>query len=245
VVITGAASPRGIGRATAHRLARSGWHVGLIDRDAAVRNVAEEIQLAAGVPAVGAIADVRDPDAVHAAVDLIRESLPPIAGLVTLAGISSPTPYLEVTHEEWSRVIGVNLDGVHLVTQAVARIMTEQRAGRIVTISSVSAQRGGGTYSRTPYSAAKAALIGFTRSLARELGPFDITVNAIAPGPIDTDIMGGPLTDERKSAMVAEQFIKRIGTVDDVAGVIDFLLGPDASFITGQTINVNGGLYLS
>jgi 2-hydroxycyclohexanecarboxyl-CoA dehydrogenase len=108
----------------------------------------------------------------------------------------------------------------------------------------VSAQRGGGTFSRTAYSAAKAGIVGFSRSLAREVGAYGITVNAISPGPIDTDIMGGKLTEERKAALIADQFLPRMGCVDDVAGAVSFLLGPDADFITGQTLNVNGGLYL-
>jgi NAD(P)-dependent dehydrogenase (short-subunit alcohol dehydrogenase family) len=133
---------------------------------------------------------------------------------------------------------------VHFVSQRVAASLAGHGIGRIVNISSVSAQRGGGTYSKTPYSVAKAGVIGLTRALARELGPFDVTVNAIAPGPIDTDIMGGTLTDERKREMAEDLLVNRIGTVDDVAAAIQFLLGEETGYITGQTLNVDGGLYL-
>jgi NAD(P)-dependent dehydrogenase (short-subunit alcohol dehydrogenase family) len=117
--------------------------------------------------------------------------------------------------------------------------------GRIVSVSSASAQRGGGTYSKVPYSAAKAAVIGFTRALARELGPHGITVNAVAPGPIDTDIMGGTLTDERKAQMSADTLVGRIGTVGEVAALLAFLMGEDAGYITAATYDINGGLQIS
>ena len=105
--------------------------------------------------------------------------------------------------------------------------------------------RGGGTYSKVPYSAAKAAIIGFTRALARELGPHGITVNAVAPGPIDTDIMGGTLTEERKARMSADNLVGRVGTVEDVAALLTFLMGEDAGYITAATYDINGGLQIS
>lgn len=247
IVVTGAASRRGIGRATVRRLLADGWNTALLDRDTTTLTEFSEELTETIVPGRIATADVdvSCPSDVRASLDAVACALPPIFGVVNLAGISSPTPYLDMADEEWQRVLEVNLSGTHHVTQAVLpRLVARNGGGRVVNISSVSAQRGGGTFSRTAYSTAKAAIIGFTRSLAREFGEHDITVNAIAPGPIDTDIMGGSLSDERKQAMISEQFLPRIGTVDDVAGVISFLLGQDAAFITGQTINVNGGLYL-
>jgi NAD(P)-dependent dehydrogenase (short-subunit alcohol dehydrogenase family) len=122
--------------------------------------------------------------------------------------------------------------------------MVRHRWGRIVSVSSVSAQRGGGTYSKTPYSVAKAGLIGLTRSLARELGPYGITVNAVAPGPIDTDIMGGPLTPERRAALAEDLLVDDVGTPQDVAATIAFLVSDGARYVTGQTVNVDGGLYM-
>jgi NAD(P)-dependent dehydrogenase (short-subunit alcohol dehydrogenase family) len=141
-------------------------------------------------------------------------------------------------------VLRVNLDGVHHVTRSVVDSMIRTGVGRVVSVSSVSAQRGGGTYSKTPYSVSKAGVIGLTRALARELGPHGITVNAIAPGPIDTDIMGGALSEERKAELVADLLVNRVGTADDIAAAISFLVAPESGYITGQTLNVDGGLYM-
>jgi len=244
-IVTGAASERGIGRAAARRLASHGWSLGLIDRDGeALTELAMRIRSELGVRVAVAAVDVADEAAVRAALDGLEAGLPPFVALANVAGVSSPTPYLELSPQEWRRVLDIDLDGVHYVTKRVAESLARQGVGRIVSISSVSAQRGGGTYSKTPYSVAKAAVIGLTRSLARELGPFGVTVNAIAPGPIDTDIMGGRLTDERKAAMAADGVLPRIGTVDDIAAAIEFLISEDSGFITGQTLNVDGGLYM-
>jgi 2-hydroxycyclohexanecarboxyl-CoA dehydrogenase len=244
-IVTGATSPRGIGRATVRYLARQGWHIGIIDLDdAACRTLASELTAEFGVQAAGAGADVSDEAAVRRAVDDLEAALPQIVGLANVAGVSSPTPYLELDSAEWDRVMNINLNGVHYVTRRVAETMVQHRIGRIVNISSVSAQRGGGTYSKTPYSVAKAGVIGLTRSVARELGPYDITVNAVSPGPIDTDIMGGTLTEERKAAMAADGVLNRIGTPRDIAAAIAFLLSEDTGFISGQTLNVDGGLYM-
>ncbi len=244
-VITGAASPRGIGRATVHQLARAGWNIAIIDLDGdRCRDLAEEASQNYDVRALGMSVDVVDEGAVRSAIDRFERELPQIVGLANIAGVSSPTGYLELSTTEWNRVLDVNLNGVHHVTRRVAEIMVRNRIGRIVSISSVSAQRGGGTFSKTSYSVSKAALIGLTRSLARELGKFDVTVNAIAPGPIDTDIMDGPLTAERKATLVADLLVTRVGTTDDVACATRFLLSEEAGYITGQTLNVDGGLYM-
>lgn len=245
VVLTGAASPRGIGRASAHYLAEHGWNVGIIDLDAdAAKTVAAEIAEEHGVQAAGAGANVADEAQVRAAFDELEAALPQVVALVNLAGVSSPVPYLEVTADEWDRVMGINMNGVHYATRRAVESMVQHGVGRVVNLSSVSAQRGGGTFSKTVYSAAKAGVIGFTRSVARELGPQGVTVNAISPGPIDTDIMGGTLTDERKTAMAADGVLPRIGTPRDIAAAIGYLISEDAGFVTGQTLNVDGGLYM-
>lgn len=245
VILTGAASPRGIGRTTAFHLAERGWNVGIIDIDAdAAARTAAEVARAHGVQAVGVGANVADRTQAVAAVDALEEALPQLVALVNFAGVSSPVPYLDVTPEEWHRVESVNLDGVHWVTQRVARTLVANGVGRLVGISSVSAQRGGGTYSKTPYSASKAAVIGLMRSIARELGPLGITANVISPGPIDTDIMGGTLSEERKIAMAADGVLPRIGTPTDIAAAVAYLISEDAGFVTGQTLNVDGGLYM-
>jgi 2-hydroxycyclohexanecarboxyl-CoA dehydrogenase len=245
-VLTGAASPRGIGRATADRLARDGWAVAVLDVDAdQARAVAAEIGDAHGVPALGVGVDVSDQDAVDAAIAQVEAGLPPIVALANIAGISSPVPFMDETVEGWDRVFAVNMRGTFIVTQRVMRGMIERGRGRVVSVSSVSAQRGGGTYSKVAYSASKAAIIGFTRALAREVGEHGITVNAVSPGPIDTDIMGGTLTDDRKAAMSVDTLLGRVGTPDEVAALIAFLLGDDAGWITAATYDINGGLQIS
>ena len=245
VIVTGAASQRGIGRATANLLASRGWSIGVIDLDdAASKAVAEELRNGFGVAAHGVGADVADEDAVRAAVDELEGALPQLVGLANIAGVSSPVPYLELERREWDRVIDINLNGVHYVTRRVAESLVRHGVGRIVSVSSISAQRGGGTYSKTPYSVAKAGVIGLTRSVARELGPYGITANAVSPGPIDTDIMGGTLSEERKAELAADLVVGRIGTPNDVAAAIAFLLSEESGFISGQTLNVDGGLYM-
>ena len=242
-IVTGAASPRGIGRATALLLASQGWNIGLLDIEPCDA-LAEEIVAAHDVKAFAATADVSDESAVRTAIDSLEAALPPLAALANIAGVSSPVPYLELTSDEWHRVIDINLNGVHYVTRRVAESMVRHEYGRIVSISSTSAQRGGGTYSKTPYSVAKAGVIGLTRALARELGPHGITVNAVAPGPIDTDIMGGPLTPDRRTTMAADLLVNRIGDPHDVASAIAFLMSEDSGYISGHTLNVDGGLYM-
>ncbi len=245
-LVTGAGSARGIGRALADRLAAQGWAVAVLDLDAVAAGVAAaEIGARHGVAALGVGADVSDPASVDAAVARVEAELPPVVGLANLAGVSSPTPFLEVTPAEWDRVFAVNVRGTFLVTQRVLAGMVARRLGRIVSVSSISAQRGGGTYSKVAYSASKAAVLGFTRALAREVGEHGVTVNCVAPGPVDTDIMGGPLTDERRAEMSAAGMVGRIGTADEVAALIAVLLGEDAGYITAATYDINGGLQVS
>jgi NAD(P)-dependent dehydrogenase (short-subunit alcohol dehydrogenase family) len=245
-VLTGAASPRGIGRATAEMLASAGWSVAILDIDGgAAKTAAEEIAAVYGVQTLGVGADVSDQANVNAAIDEVESTLPPIVGLANLAGISSPTEFMDETLEAWERVFKINMTGTFLVTQRVLRGMIERRLGRIVSVSSISAQRGGGTYSKVAYSASKAAIIGFTRALAREMGRYGITVNCVAPGPVDTDIMGGTLTEERKAAMSADILVGRVGTVRDIAALMVFLMSEDAGYITAATYDINGGLQIS
>lgn len=245
-VLTGAASARGIGRATADRLARDGWSVAILDIDgAAAEEAAAAIADRHGVRAVGVAADVSDEASVDAAISTVEASVPPIVAVINLAGISSPTEFMQETRAAWDRVFAVNMTGTFLVTQRALRGMIERKLGRVVSISSISAQRGGGTYSKVAYSASKAGIIGFTRALAREMGEHGITVNAVAPGPVDTDIMGGTLTEDRKQDMSRDILMGRVGTVDDIAALICFLVGPDAGYITAATYDINGGLQIS
>ncbi|SNS96646.1 2-hydroxycyclohexanecarboxyl-CoA dehydrogenase [Geodermatophilus pulveris] len=244
-VVTGAGSRRGIGRATAHTLAAAGWNVAILDLDeASAKEAAHEVAERAGVHAVGVGCDITDEASVDAALAVLDGALPPVGALVNNAGITSPTPFLEVTGEEWDRIFAVNVRGAFNVTRRVAPGMAERGFGRVVFLSSVSAERGGGVFGGVAYSAAKAAELGFTRALARELGPHGVTVNAVAPGLIDTDITGGALEGERKQQLVAGIPVGRTGRVADVADLIAYLCREETGYVTGVTYDVNGGSHI-
>ena len=244
-VITGAGGERGIGQALARRLWRDGWAVALLDVQAdGVRRLQDELRAQGGPAALGVEVDVTSPAAVEEAFAAIDANLPPVVGLANLAGIPSPQPLLEASHEHFQRVMDVNVTGSFLMLQAAARRMAEVGVGRIVNTSSLTAYDGGGTFSKGVYAAAKAAVLGLTRGGARELGPLGITVNTVAPGPVDTDIMGGRLTPERKAAMSADIPVGRVASTDEVAGLVAYLLSADAGFINGATVQIDGGKHM-
>jgi 2-hydroxycyclohexanecarboxyl-CoA dehydrogenase len=244
-VVTGAGSKRGIGRATAHALAAAGWNVAVLDLDeASAKDAAHEVAERSGVQAVGVGCDVTDEASVDAALTVLDGAVPPVGAVVNNAGITSPTPFLEVSGEEWDRIFAVNVRGAFNVTRRLAPGMAERGFGRIVFLSSVSAERGGGVFGGVAYSAAKAGQLGFTRALARELGPHGVTVNAVAPGLIDTDITGGALEGERKTQLVAGIPVGRNGRVADVADLITFLCREETGYVTGATYDVNGGSHI-
>ena len=195
------------------------------------------------MPALGLTVDVTDAASVDAAFRRVEAELPPATGLVNLAGIASPTPFLEITPEEWDRVFEVNVKGAFLVTQRALPAMIDAGTGRIVNLSSVSAQRGGGTYSKVAYSAAKAGILGLTRAVAREVGEHGITVNAVAPGEIATPMTGkedvDPHTVDRPGLPAG-----RPGHTYEIASAIAFLVSDEASYVTGESLVVDGGLML-
>lgn len=245
-VVTGGASPRSIGRATATRFAREGWAVAVLDLDAdGARTLAGELSTEYGVPAEGYGVDVSDSSAVNAVAQQIADSeLPPVGALANIAGIPSPVAFLDVTDELWDTIIAVNLTGSFYTCRAFLPAMLAGGYGRIVNMSSVSAQQGGGVFSKTPYSAAKAGVLGLTRSLAREVAPQGITVNAIAPGAADTNIRGNT-TEEEEAALTASIPMGRQATAEEIAALVVWLSGEDAGYITGTTQSINGGAYIS
>lgn len=245
-VVTGAGAERGIGRKVVRKLLSQGWSVVAADIDgAAVDSFAAELIAEGGASVIGVGVDISDQAAVDAAFARIDEEMPPIAALVNLAGIPSPHSIFELTPEIWDRVMDVNGKGTLLMIQAAAKRMIEGGfGGRIVNTSSITALDGGGTFSKTGYAAAKAAVQGLTRGAARELGKYGITANVILPGPIDTDIMGGTLTDERKAGMSANIPLERVGQPEEVAGLISFLVSEDSSYVSGTSINVDGGKHM-
>jgi len=164
-----------------------------------------------------------------------------VLALINVAGIGDPTKFLDTDLDRWNRVIGVNATGTFVVMKRFAPGMVARGVGRIVNLSSTAAQTGGGTYSATAYAASKAAIEGLTHGVALELAPTGVTVNVVSPAVIDTEIMGGRITDERKPAFVTGLPVGRLGTTGEVAALIEFLVGRDAGYITGAHYNINGG----
>ncbi|MFI5957696.1 SDR family oxidoreductase [Cryptosporangium sp. NPDC051539] len=241
-IVTGAA--RGIGAATAVRLARDGFAVGVVDLDAeACKNTVDTITTAGGrALAVGA--DVSHSGEVEDGVQAVVDGLGAPTVLVNNAGIIRDNMLFKMTENDWDSVMGVHLRGAFLMTKAVQKFQVEQAWGRIVNLSSTSAL---GNRGQANYSAAKAGMQGFTKTLAIELGRYNVTANAIAPGFIQTDMtaataerIGVPFDDFIKAA--ASQIpVGRPGQPEDIAGVASFLVSDDASFVSGQVIYVAGG----
>ena len=239
-LVTGAS--RGIGRAVAERLARAGAAViiNFLQNQAAAEEVLEQIQADGGQAALCRF-DVGDGTAVTTAVQELLERQGKIDILVNNAGMSIDTLLVRLKADEWTQVLNANLTGVFLCTKAVTRSMMRQRSGRIINLTSVVAQTGNA--GQAAYSAAKAGVIGFTKTMAKELASRSITVNAVAPGFIETD-MTRSLPEEAKTGYLSHIPVGRWGTVEEVADVVAFLANPGAGYITGQVINVNGGMYM-
>jgi NAD(P)-dependent dehydrogenase (short-subunit alcohol dehydrogenase family) len=238
-IVTGAGSRRGIGRAIAQALAGAGAQVGLLDIDAAGVTA-----LAAELPGhhVGAECDVRNEASVRRAVGEVTDELGPVTVLVNNAGVTQRRSFAEITGEDYDKVLDVSLRGGFLCTQAVLPALKEH-GGSVVFISSVSAQNGGGLFGGAHYCSAKAGLIGLTRALAKELAPYRARSNAIAPGVVDTDITHGELTVDAKQAIAATVPLGRLGTPQDIAACCLFLASDASAYITGEVIDVNGGIY--
>ena len=234
-LITGAASERGIGRATAEIFAQQGAKVIIVDLDLAQSQHAAK---ALGEGHLGLAANVANEEQAHAAVEQALQHYGKIDILVNNAGITQPVKTLDIKRNDYDRILDVSLRGTLIMSQAVIPSMKENGGGSIVCLSSVSAQRGGGIFGGPHYSAAKAGLIGATKALALELAKRKITVNCVAPGLIETEMV----TEEVKAHALKMIPMQRMGQVDEVASVVKFLCSDDAAYITRQVISVNGGL---
>ena len=238
-LVTGAS--QGIGEAIALELAQAGAEVILLDIQMdKLEEVTQRIQQAGGKAAAYEV-DVSQFDQVADVIGTVIKNHGKVDHLVNNAGITRDNLLMRMKEEEWDAVISVNLKGIFNLSKAVIRPMMSNRYGRIVNISSVVGMMGNA--GQTNYSASKAGLIGFTKSLARELGPRNVTVNAVAPGYIQT-AMTDALTEDQRAALMKTIAIPRLGTPGDVADAVTFLAGPKASYITGVVINVSGGLYI-
>ncbi len=239
-IITGAG--RGIGHAIAVRLASEGARVACVSRtEANAKKTADEINALRADAAKAYAVDVADHAAVQKIGAQILQDFGKIDILINNAGMTRDALAMRMSLEDWDSVINTNLRGAFSFTQAILRAMIKQRSGRIINISSVSGIMGNA--GQTNYAASKAGLIGFTKSLARELASRNITVNAIAPGFITTDMTAG-LSDEVKKALHAKIPLGKTGTPEDIANAVAFLASADASYITGQTLCVDGGIVM-
>jgi 2-hydroxycyclohexanecarboxyl-CoA dehydrogenase len=244
-VVTGCGSPRGIGYATAMQLARDGWSLALLDAvEDSVTAAASAISEETGAETLALRCDVAVPDAVAAAIQATLDRFGRIDAVVNNAGITAPTALADISEGEWDQIFAVDVKGVFLVTQAALPFMRARGYGRIVNLSSVSAKRGGGIFGGAHYSAAKAAVLGLTKAVAREVARDGITCNAVAPGLIETDITAGKLTAERRQKILEDIPVGRLGAPADVAAAIVYLCSPAASYVTGEEIDVNGGMHI-
>ena len=239
-LVTGAT--RGIGKAIALALAQDGASVvGTATSDAGAQTISTYLG-AAGGRGEGIRLDVTDASGVDAAIESVSERLGDIAILVNNAGITRDNLLLRMKDEEWDAIIDTDLKSVYRLSKGVLRAMMKARYGRIINVGSVVGVSGNA--GQTNYAAAKAALIGFTKSLAQEIGSRNITVNCVAPGFIDTD-MTRALPEAQRGKLTERIPLGRLGTPEDVAHAVRFLASREAGYITGATLHVNGGLYMA
>ena len=239
-LVTGAS--RGIGAAIAQALGKQG---AVVIGTATTQNGADQITAAlqqAGIKGAGLALDVNDAVQIEAVLKQIAEQFGEIAILVNNAGVTRDTLLMRMKEEDWDTVISTNLKSVYRMSQAVLRPMMKARYGRIINISSVVGHSGNA--GQTNYCAAKAGMTGFTKSLAQEVGSRGITVNCVAPGFIDTD-MTKELPEEQRARLLQQIPLGRLGAADDIAAAVAFLASPSAGYVSGETLHVNGGMYMA
>jgi len=240
-IITGAASPRGIGKAISNLFAAQGARVAILDLDAdAAATAARDI----GSEHFGTTCDVTKKVDCEKAAQAVLERFGQIDVLVNNAGITQPLKFMDIQPANYDAVTDVSLRGSLYMSQAVVPHMRSRKGGSIVMLSSVSAQRGGGIFGGPHYSAAKAGVLGLAKAMARELGADNIRVNSLTPGLIQTDITGGKLTDEMKADVIKGIPLGRLGDAVDVANCCLFLASDLSSYVTGFTLDVNGGMLI-
>jgi len=237
-LVTGAS--RGIGKAIAEQLADDGATViGTATTDSGADAISAYLQASGGR---GMCLNVADNESVTAVIKQISSDFGAVSILVNNAGITKDNLLMMMKQEQWDDVINTNLTSVYRLSKSVIRSMMKARKGRIINIASVVGSTG--NPGQTNYSATKAGLLGFTKSLAREIGSRNITVNAVAPGFIDTD-MTRELGDEQRDALIGQIPLNRLGDPADIANAVAFLASPAAAYITGETLHVNGGMYMA
>jgi 3-oxoacyl-[acyl-carrier protein] reductase len=238
-LVTGAS--RGIGKATALALGAKGATViGTATSEGGAEAISAYLK-ENGVKGTGVKLDVTHQSEIDHVMDQITEEFAAPGILVNNAGITRDNLLMRMKDADWDAIMETNLKSVYRMSKACLRPMTKARKGRIISIASVVGLSGNA--GQTNYAAAKAGILGFTKSLARELGPRGITVNAVAPGFIDTD-MTRELADEQKQALLSQIPLGRLGEPEEIAAAVAFLASPEAAYITGETISVNGGMYM-
>ncbi len=239
-LVTGAS--RGIGKAIALALGKRGATVigSATSADGAAK-ITEYLQ-AEGIKGKGVALNVTEQESIDAVLDAVQKEFGAPTVLVNNAGITRDNLLMRMKDEEWDAIIDTNLKSVYRMSKACMRSMTKARKGRIISIASVVGAMGNA--GQTNYAAAKAGIFGFTKALAREVGARGVTVNAVAPGFIDTD-MTRALADEHKEALLKQIPLNRLGAPEEIAAAVAFLASPEAAYITGETLHVNGGMYMS
>ncbi|MFT7235445.1 MAG: 3-oxoacyl-[acyl-carrier protein] reductase [Methylophagaceae bacterium] len=239
-LVTGAT--RGIGRAIALRLGQQGATVvGTATSKEGAQTITDFLK-AEGVHGVGMMLNVTDAEAIETVVSETESTYGAPAILINNAGITRDNLLIRMKDDDWDEIISTNLTPIYKLSKRCIRAMTKARSGRIITITSVVGVMGNAGQSN--YAAAKAGVIGFSKSLAREVGPRGVTVNTVAPGFIDTDMTSG-LAEAHKTALLEQVPVKRLGFPEEIAGAVSYLASDDAAYVTGETIHVNGGMYMN
>jgi 3-oxoacyl-[acyl-carrier protein] reductase len=242
-IVTGSGSKRGIGRTIALTLAKQGAAVVVADLNMdGIEDTVNAITEAGG-KALGVELNVTNKESIDSMVEKVLETYGRIDILINNAGISQKVTVQDMTLEDITKVFNVNMFGLFLCSQAVLETMKKQKFGRIVSLSSVSAKRGGGVFGGPHYSASKAAVLGFSKNLAREVALDGITVNCVAPGLVNTDIWKS-LPEEQAKNVIAGIPMGRPGETEEIAATIAFLASDEASYITGEEIDINGGSHM-